>query len=199
MIENLTKTIAYICPYCSGVTQKQIGVFRFSGDRTTELLCSDESCTEPCVTVSPLNDKYKITVDCPVCGEMHTYKISKPAFWNEDIFTFQCPNSGIDIFFFGTKPLVTKAVDENNAVLEGIADSYGEIPEDLKIILGIIDDLHKLLSREHISCKCGCKAIIPKIDDNNIALVCPDCGNKLVLPATPAVVEMLSGSEHYEF
>ena len=130
---------------------------------------------------------------------MHTYKISKSAFWNKDIFTFQCPNSGIDVFFFGTKPLVTKAVDENNAILESIADSYSEIPEDINVLFGIMDDLHRLLSGGRISCKCGGKTIIPKVDDNDIILTCADCGNKLVLPTTIDAIELLSESDHFEF
>lgn len=199
MIKNLTKTIAYICPFCSGVTQKQIGIFRFSGGRNAELLCSDTSCTEPCVTITQTTDKYKITVDCPICGEVHSYKISKSAFWNKDIFTFQCPNSAIDIFFIGTKAQVTKAVDENNDILESMADHFDDIPEDMNILFNILDDLHRILSEGRISCKCGGNMIMPDINDNGITLTCHDCGNSMLLSPTPDTIERLSGSGKFIF
>ncbi len=199
MVENLTKTIAYICPYCSGVTQKQIGIFRFSGNSATELLCTDKNCHEACASIQATHDKYKIIVDCPICGESHCFKISKSAFWNKDIISFRCNNTGISIFFIGNKKLVTKAVDENNVLLEEMADEFDIHQENIELIFGIIDDLHRILNEGRISCKCGGQNIVPTFDDRGIMITCNDCGNKILLSPTPEVLDNLSGMGKFVF
>lgn len=199
MIENLSKTISYICPFCSGVTQKQIGIFRFSGDMPAELYCSDKMCNEPCAIITPGRDKYKIAVDCPLCGETHSFVISKSAFWNKDLLSFSCPNAGVDIFFIGKKSLVTEAVDENNKMLESIADKYDNSLEDSDVLFHILDDLHRILNEDRIVCKCGNHRITPVFDENGILLVCDACGNKMLLSPTEDTINRLSSTGKFVF
>jgi len=166
MTYKYEQCIAYICPFCSKISKETVNIFNFSGMQAIELCCSDEACFEPIVVIHPHKDKYKLVVDCAICGEKHTFEVTKTAFWNKDIITFSCPEAAeIETIFIGQKSNVEKALEEFNSD-----------PTDYEHILySIAKRLNSLLFSGHIRCSCGCHDIIPTTSGNRIVLACAEC------------------------
>ncbi len=110
----ISRYIAYICPLCMQINMKNINIFEFSSHSPLELLCDVDECFEECVYIFRSKDKFKIEIECPVCGEAHSFNISSSGFIFKDLLTFKCPESNIDIFFIGDKNSVEKAVWEES-------------------------------------------------------------------------------------
>lgn len=166
MTYNYEQYIAYICPACSKISKEKVNIFNFSGSQAIELCCSEDDCYESTVVIHPGKDKYKISVECALCGETHVFKISKTAFWNRDIITFSCHEaSAIEILFIGKKNEVEKAVH-----------SFISAPTDYEhLLFGLANQLNTLLYSGHIRCSCGCTDIIPTTSDNRLILACAKC------------------------
>lgn len=186
MIKSLSKTIAYICPFCYTSNQFQIGIFKFSGGASADLFCAEDTCRHPCGKIIPVHDKLKIITDCPICGEVHTYMLSQNALWNAELMTFTCPNTGVNIFFIGTKANVTRSVDENNRMLSEIADE--ESDNEFFMMQEMFEKLQDALNKKKISCRCGCKEILVDFASDELILKCEKCGNtKRLSPFEPQV------------
>ena len=126
MIVKYERTAAYICPFCSNLTKKKISPFDFSGREQKPLLCSTLGCREECAKISFKNDKYKITVECPICGDAHAFTAQSAKFWNKKLLTYKCPVSGIDIMFFGEEDAVEKTVTERSGEYADIIPDYDD-------------------------------------------------------------------------
>lgn len=111
-LNKVSRYIAYICPLCMQINTKSVNIFKISSSSPIEFLCSFDDCLEECVYISRLKDKFKIEIECPVCGEIHIFKISSSGFLFKDLLTFKCPESNIDIFFVGDNENVKNAVLE---------------------------------------------------------------------------------------
>jgi len=178
MIKAFKGTLGYICPICSDITTVEITPFSLSTENNSRAFFCD-SCKrdKQCVCFTEKGDKYKIQVSCPVCEETHSFIISKNAFWSDEIY-FCCPNSGIKIFFFGDKKNIIAAINENEKELASMLDDFNlEQPEiDLSILYPMLDNIHRLLKDKKIVCHCGSRDVSPTLDENELLLVCSDCG-----------------------
>lgn len=189
MVNSLSKTIGYICPVCYSTTIAPIGIFKFSGNSGAELLCSDTRCRHKCGSLIPQGDKYKIVIDCPICTETHTFMLSQAAFWNTPLLTFQCPNSAIDIFFIGTKQKVSDAVDENNRMLNDLADSQGL--DELEFFGSLFDLIENAAKTKRLVCRCGSNNVSPELSDDGVVLVCKKCGHSRLLNPESVLAEKI--------
>lgn len=113
-LNNLSRSIAYICPFCMQINTKNINIFEFSSHTPLKFLCEYDDCGEKCLYISRTKDKFKIDVECPVCEDVHSFIISSSGFLFKDLLTFKCPESNIDIFFIGDNEKVEKAVSEQS-------------------------------------------------------------------------------------
>ena len=195
MIKDLTRTISYMCPFCSSTTVEYIDVFSFSGNPGITLKCSDIYCKENCVIISQKAEKYIINVDCPVCGESHSYPISKSAFWSRELLEFECPNSGISIFFCGEDIPVKEAVVRNENEIAEFSESLEDFSDDIKIVFETLDILHELLSKESLVCPCGCSSILPEMSNDGIILICEDCDTKYKITPSGELLAKLKSTK----
>lgn len=167
-----------MCPFCSSTTVEYIDVFSFSGNCGITLNCSDVYCKEKCVIISQKSEKYIIIVDCPVCGETHSYPISKSAFWSRELLEFECPNSLISVFFCGEDIPVKEAVVRNEKDIAEFSESLEDFSDEIKIVFETLDILHELLSKESLVCPCGCNSILLEMSNDGIILLCEACETK---------------------
>ena len=195
MLVNLKKMVAYICPVCSNISSKYVSVFNFSGRDKLNLICPTHGCHENCVTINKKNDKYKIIVECPLCGGTHNYAISQDGFWHKKLMTYKCPAAGIDIFFIGDRYEVEKTLDESSDIYSDIIDEF-EFEEDaaFSILFSIIEQLHKLRDTNDIECMCGSSNIDINVVNGNIILSCNKCGKTKVIEATEDTLMRLLNS-----
>ncbi len=197
MLIKYKKHIAYICPYCSSVSEKDISAFDFQSRSATEICCKKTRCHETCLTVIKKFDKYKITLECPVCGETHVNHVSQGKFWNKKLFTLVCPNSGMEVFFAGTKSAVHKAFNDNSEMFRpdsGQEYSPGD-EQAIAILTEILEEVYMLDASDSISCSCGSRNIGIAMAEDGIALVCKECGQSLLLRSNAKTLNMLNNAE----
>lgn len=173
MILDFTKFCAYICPICAESSIKQLNIFDFSGSNSIALNCADDTCRENCVNISKYNDKHKIEIVCPVCGESHVFNIKKNTLWSRPSLSLKCPVSGINIFFVGTKQGVTDAVKKQQHIFDDMRMHNSEI----NLVLEIIECINSFAEEKRMYCECGCREIRATVTQTEIILTCPQCGN----------------------
>lgn len=194
MLVDLKRIVAYICPFCSNISSKALSVFNFSGAEKVQLICPTHGCHETCVYITQKNSKYKLDIECPLCGETHSYSISKESFWNKPLITYKCPIAGIDIFFAGERKEVEKTLDENSDVYSDVMDDLDEeenSPFDL--LYAIVERLHYLKDNHKISCTCGSEDAEFNIVNGNIIITCARCRkSKIIEPSEENLIGLLN-------
>ncbi len=199
MVNKYLRAVAYICPYCSGITEMNINIFSFSGDSAVYLKCNDKICRESIGMITPHDDKYKISLLCPLCDEVHTYTISKASLWSLDYLSFSCPNSGIDIFFSGERKRVLDAVNENNRMLDELADEYERRQSELSLKSRIVDLLKKKSQHNKVRCKCGSSNVKLFDFQDKTFIRCSECGREFSITASYEVADKLSDDSTFIF
>ena len=195
MLVDLKRTVAYVCPFCSNISSKILSVFNFSGTDGIQLICPTHGCHEVCVYITQKNNRYKIDIECPLCGERHSYSISRESFWHKSIITYKCPVAGIDIFFAGEEAEVERRLNDSTDMYSDIiGDSAPEEDEEtFNLLYAIIDRLHKLHERHRISCVCGHEEIDFNIVNGNVILTCTRCKKaKVIETSEDALTRLLN-------
>ena len=195
MIVKYERAAAYICPFCSNLTKKKISAFDFSGRDKIPLLCSTLGCREECAKISFKNDKYKITVECPICGDAHAFTTQSARFWNKKLLTYKCPVSGIDIIFLGEEDAVEKNVTERSADYSEILPDYDDNSPESETLYEILDCVHELRDNDRISCICGSRNVSIQLMNNCLVLVCEKCGRVRVIESNEHNLAMLLNAE----
>jgi len=198
MIIDIKKTsVAYICPHCGSSVLSVVGVFALSGD-LIKLKCT---CEHSEMTISYTNDdKIRLSVPCIVCPNPHNYVLSKEAFFEDDLFVFSCPYSGISTCFIGDKDKVYTALEEAIKELERLMREAGISEEAFASIRQynsqneisdpqIHDIVHFMLCELDAEGKIKCKCESNKdslydfdIYDDHIKIYCHTCGAEKIVP-----------------
>ncbi len=195
MIEKINRFIAYICPECSGVSDKYISLFEFSGKKNIELCCIDKYCKSKSVILTNISDKMKINIVCPVCTQNHSFSISTNKFWSTDIITFDCPNAGIPIFFAGQEEKVIDAVNESEKMFEETENTADDITGELSLVLCTLDCIHEVLDQKRMICRCGGRNIYPVFDKEQMYVECEDCKKKYPINPSEELLSLLATSK----
>lgn len=174
MIKEFKKSIAYICPYCSSITIRDINLFDFSGNTATLFPCGSES-NEDCITITPKKDKYTISINCPMCDDPHIFNIKKITFWKNRFFVLHCPETGIGILFIGNRDKVKAEIEHQEEMFIKMNEEFS-ISDELNMIFDTVERINELAKNGDVSCSCGSKAISIEIDNEKITLRCRDCG-----------------------
>ncbi|MCD8180128.1 MAG: hypothetical protein LUF26_01420 [Firmicutes bacterium] len=194
MLVDLKRIVAYICPFCSNISSKALSIFNFSGSEKVQLICPTHGCHETCVYITQKGSKYKLDIECPLCGETHTYSISKENFWNKPLITYKCPVAGIDIFFAGERREVEKTLDENSDVYSDVMDDFDDDDDPpFDLMYAIIERLHHLKDNHKISCVCGSSDAEFNIVNGNIVITCARCRRSRVIePSEENLIGLLN-------
>lgn len=179
MLVDLKRMVAYICPFCSNISTKMLSIFRFSGTEKVNLICPTHGCHETCVTITPKNSKYKINIECPLCGGTHLYTVSKETFWQKPLISYKCPVSGIETFFAGEPRRVEQALDEYSDIYSDIIDESEDFLNEndpFNIVFAILERLNRLQEKHLISCVCGSTDAEFDIEQGDIIMRCCRCG-----------------------
>lgn len=174
MILDFKRFCAYVCPICMEQTINELNIFDFSGTRTVHFNCADDECRENCVNISAYNNKYRIEMYCPVCGETHTYYINKNIFWTRPIIKLKCYASNMDTLFIGEYDEVETALTSNKPIFDDARTHHDE----LNLVLEIIECINSFADEGRIYCTCGCHNIKAVVSQNDITLSCPECDSR---------------------
>ena len=198
MVENLKdSSIAYRCPHCGNGVISMVGALSLTGNMI-RLKCP---CGKSELTCSIKDDRVSLNVPCVICPKPHNFSAKKNLFFSNDLFGFGCTYTGFDICFAGKYENVSKALDEQAQMLEGLLldtgeesldklrteDPYAEFddPQIDEIIRFTITDLSEE-GKLYCSCKEGETAkytyeFIPP-DFENIKIKCLCCNYEKIIP-----------------
>lgn len=186
MLLDLKKFIGYICPSCGTVALKPVDIFDFSSGRGINLTCE---CHTSCMTIHPQKDVYRIMIECPICWEKHFFSIKSSTFWQEKLFTFQCPSSGIDIYYSGgNENEIYQKIEEQEQVFDEMEDDFSDTNS---ILLDMIDILQEMSENDRIYCTCGNRNISILPENNHVRLMCAACGHYHMLDLSEDGLNML--------
>lgn len=189
MVIDLNRYAAAICPECSNAALTPVSPFDVSANRAFTITCISKACNTEHVTIAFKNKKYKITLQCPFCGDTHSFTVAPNKMWGTDLLTLPCPVTGIPAFFFGNQEKVRKGLEGSFSGIEQLLkstmdDIYGindmindddfEYDED-DILYDILDELHELQCSNSLSCICGSEHISITPVDGSVLLSCRRC------------------------
>ena len=202
MINKISDTgrfMAYFCPACSEICKDEVNAFMFSGTDSVKFVCKSDICGEDCVSISRSKDKIVVSVECSVCGQTHTYRISLQSFLTKDIITFACPECNIKIFFIGKQTFVERALEENYDSISEFQEELDDFKEEIGTIYDIVDLVYAMIQDKDIVCSCGSTDITPDVVPEGLVLSCKACGKRVVLPVTEETLEHLENADKFEF
>ena len=196
MITDLTTSMLYLCPECSTSSLRKLSAFEIKKKDGLALFCSNKECRCNDVKIFQIKDKYKINIDCPICGDEHSFTLSQKTLWNKDVFILNCPQSGFGILFIGkdTERLTTEYSSQAE-IIAGIIASNDEIYDDLDILFEIIELINSYARSNSIHCICDKENIAININADSVVLTCKNCGKSVTFNAKPEILEALSESE----
>ena len=138
VLKNTEATIAYRCPHCGSGILSMVGVFALSGDMI-KLKCD---CGRSELVMQKTNDdRLRLTVPCMFCPKPHQFVITKTAFFEQELISFPCQMTGLDVCFLGKKEAVMEALDESEKqILDLLKEAgYGDVTS-LAEVTGLSDD-----------------------------------------------------------
>ena len=199
MITDLGQMILYFCPDCSEVTVKKITAFDLPLNKEVELECVNDGCESTVLKVKAIKDKYRITIECPVCSQMHTFTITSKTMWTRDFYMLACPVTGFGIFFVGKdKERLLEEYNAQNDIAAGIIAQEDFEEDELDLLLEIFERLNELAKDKAIVCPCGSDDIMVKLDTSGIVLYCKDCEYEAMYEMTEEFLEELLLTEKFE-
>lgn len=207
MIKNYERRITYVCPSCGRTITRSISPFLFSGRKAITVLCP--VCMFPCFTLRDMGKRYKMEIQCIICGEAHKHEFRKPDLWNNPLLTTKCENTDVDYCFIGDKDKIRSAFEKAQADIAQLQHEGEEYFDDYTpndgneavgaLIAAICESLHILAEDNALSCRCGSKKINITVIDDNIYVHCSSCGNTKQFKPTDDFLDVLYQMESFIF
>ena len=193
MITDLTTSMLYICPECSTTSLRTLSAFEIKKKGGLSLFCSNKSCNSENIIINSSKDKYKINIDCPVCGDEHNFTLSQKTIWKKDFIILNCTQSGFGILFIGKD--IEKLKKEHNAqseLIAGIIANNDEIYDELDILFEMVELINSYASKNKIHCQCSDENITIAINTDSVTLMCKNCGRCTTFKANVDTLDALS-------
>lgn len=188
MLIDTNYAAASICPECSRAVISQISLFGLSGETPIKGICLFAGCKTECFSLTQKKKKIKIKADCAFCGDTHYFTIDSDKLWSKGLITLPCPESGLDLFFFGSPENVKDAVSSHILGLEKLYEKLDEAMFELSmlddkpddgcdddIVCDILEELYFLQHNGDLSCICGNDSLSINVPGDKISLSCPKC------------------------
>ena len=184
MVEEASRTIAYICPSCRQSVIVERSVFQLAA-APNELPCP---CGKSALKIEMMGDHIKLNVPCLFCQEEHTVTCSSKAFLHEKALAFSCAASGLDCCYVGEEQSVYAAVKRLEEAVDKLERESGEKGAFLDDIVmhEILSELKDIAQRGGISCECGSKQWKLEVNYSSVDLFCAECGAAMRIPAATA-------------
>ncbi len=181
MLVDYSNSIAYICPYCGRLTERDITLFDLPASGAV-FCCSEKGCQEPIISVVHKKDKYVFEVLCTVCDDRHKFTINRQGFWRKELLVLTCPQTTVDIMFAGNKERITEELKKQTELYREAEAEISASPM-LSIYFDIIGAVNNIAKNSKISCsKCESKSFDIELDDSGVRITCRDCSAETVVP-----------------
>ena len=183
---------AATCPECASKLKTKLNIFSFSENKTFCATCQEKGCGAPVWEIRGIKDKYRISVNCPACGENHTYTISRRSFWGRDYFCLNCPTWEVGILYVGSdEDYIDRQMDMQDEHITEMLGGIADLDDTFSVMYDLIECINDIAKTNNI--KCGCKSpdVTMGIDEDRVVLCCKNCGRKKVILSTEENIDYL--------
>ena len=191
MIISPQKYIYVKCPSCDENNIVKIDPFSICG-ANQEIFCSDCGGLI-CSFKKRKKDKFEIKLECFLCGDRHQFQLPLSAFFSQQMTTYGCDKSGLDVCYIGTRHQVEEAMYELIKDLweEGEEDFIAELLS-YELQKQILDLIKKLGKKGRILCTCNNLSLHVTFQTHQVLISCDSCGAKEWIPLTDEGVHELA-------
>lgn len=199
MIIKSDISLIYLCPVCLSPSAKGINIFNFSRYKTLKLKCQKDSCHEKCVSLTHHKDKIKVDIECPYCGDLHSYSANLSSFIKRPVIEYKCSAINKTIFVLGDKEKISPRINVLAKELKDITSEFVYEPiynaKDADLIVEMLDTLEALHDEHKIACTCKSDNFSLELIDNKIAIICNTCNSIRTLDINEDVLKMLLNTD----
>lgn len=184
MVEEASRTLAYICPSCRQSVIISRSVFQLAAAPNL-LPCP---CGKSALQVEVTGDRVKLSVPCLLCHEEHHVSCSAKAFLHQHALAFSCSASGLDCCYVGETEPIYAAVSRLEQAVDKLEHEAGEKGTFLDEIVmhEVLSELKDIAQRGGISCTCGSRKYKLQINYSSVDVFCGDCDAAVRLNAATA-------------
>lgn len=184
MVEETSRTLAYICPACRQGVMIERSLFQLAAAPNT-LPCP---CGKSALRVELTGDRVKLSVPCLFCREEHSVACSAKSFLHQRALAFSCGASGLDCCYVGEAEPVGAAMVRLEQAVDKLEREEGEKGTflDEMVMHEVLSELKDIAERGGISCTCGSKGWKLQVNYSSVDLSCGDCGGMVRLNAATA-------------
>ncbi len=203
MLVTTETSLALRCAQCGRLDVHPLSLFAFSGNHTVRLTCS---CGAHKLTVGQRGGQFYLQFPCFLCDHTHFLYFPRAAFWAPELKQIACPETGLDLGFFGAnRPLEQALSDALGAAGEGahgegappggwpkvrgtlpIPDQdaldlveevgFDEYFENPQVMYQLLNRLHEMAANGKLHCVCGNPDVQVEVLPDRVELTCPTCG-----------------------
>lgn len=127
MILNASNKIAVKCGECGKYNVSDFNIFSLKEKNT--IICS---CGKSLVLIGFSASDIILKVNCIACDSDHVFKVNRKVILEKNINILACPNTGMEIAFFGKTPYI-----------DDIIEKYMNDMLELLKFIGVVEDKSK--------------------------------------------------------
>lgn len=181
MVVTREECLAVRCPRCGRLHMEVVSVFAFSGRQSAEIACE---CSQPLAYLAPGGHKrYSVRISCPLCDSTHSFQFTSREMWSGRLATLVCPDTGLEIGFWGERPEVGERAARTQVPLDELLDEidYQDFFDSPDAMLAVLEHLQKAARQGDLYCRCGNASIEVDIFPDKVELRCPHCKGAVVI------------------
>jgi len=190
MLMNSNRIAMAACTECTTVSKTKFNIFSFSGKKSFRVLCDQDDCANIVWEIHEIKDKYKITLHCPVCDEIHSYTMSKRNFWSKKFFSFNCTAWNIAILYISeSENNIDDRINMQNDDISEMLGDFINADDNFVIMYDLIECINDLAKTNNVKCGCDTPDVTMLIEDNKIILKCKNCNSQKIINATEKSID----------
>lgn len=187
MLVTTETSLALRCAQCGRLDVHPLSLFAFSGNHTVRLTCS---CGAHKLTVGQRGGQFYLQFPCFLCDHTHFLYFPRAAFWAPELKQIACPETGLDLGFFGANrplehapwegesadeaPRPSTAEERAQELVEEVGfDEYFENPQ---VMYQLLNRLHEMAANGKLHCVCGNPDVQVEVLPDRVELTCSTCG-----------------------
>lgn len=175
MLIDTSVTIAYKCASCGSFEFFNISLFTFLYKKESTFCCR---CRKSAITITQEGESgYLVKTPCIGCGSDHIYMLAKKDIMLKKLSIFNCPETGMQLCFFGRDEEVRKKVDSLEEEFDELIDMFGyeSYFKNTQVMFDALNRIHDIAEQEDLCCECGSVQIEMVLLSDRILLKCMEC------------------------
>lgn len=175
MLVTATTSVAARCPECGKLELHQVSLFDFSRGKSLRISCA---CGAQVLTLGTRSGgQYWLQVPCYLCDGLHFIYYGTRVFWSSEVKTIVCPETEIELGFFGPEEEVRQAANSLQSDLEqvlgeAVFEDFFDSPE---IMYQVLSRVYDLAETGNLVCSCGNSKVEVDIFPDRLELHCSEC------------------------